>query len=231
MSIKTVLQNQVTEFRKWWQENYTPEEIHDQRTDDQGYPGWDEIEDFFEELLSKDLIRSLDKEDQTNLLWLIARNWDIGRMIGWLYEANPLSNLGDLKEEDFIMLAATLIEIENPEFDDAKSQFASSFKKIKQLTPAIETILLKYFNDKREYTKRTSLYSLAKLGYPGLLDLIESSWDEVDDEFYKRGCLQVLDTYVKDNGAMKKYLSLSESVEGDYLKAFCKKLKLNSDYH
>ena len=147
---KLMLQTQVDNFKNWWNENYTLSEIKELGTDDPGYPDWGIIEDYFEELLKNNLIKELDKEDQINLLWLIARNWDIGRMIGWLSEKKPLSNLGDLTEENFIMLSKTLIKLDNTEFDDAKSQFASSFKKFKELTPEIEIILLAYFNDNHE---------------------------------------------------------------------------------
>ena len=227
---KLMLQTQVDNFKKWWNENYTLSEIKELRTDDPGYPDWDIIENYFEELLKNNLIIGLDKEDQINLLWLIARNWDIGRMIGWLYEKNPLSNLGNLTEEDFIMLSKTLIKLDNPEFNDAKSQFASSFKKFKTLTPEIEIILLAYFNDNDEYTKRTSLYSLGKLGYSDLMNLITNSWEYINEEHYKIGCLQVIDTYVKDIRIMKKYLDYADYVEGEYLKKFVEDLRKNQNY-
>jgi hypothetical protein len=227
---KLILQNQVDNFKKWWNENYTPKEIKELRTDDPGYPDWYIIENYFAELLKNDLIKKLDKEEQINLLWLIARNWDIGRMIGWLYEKNPLSNLGNLTEEDFIMLSKTLVELDNPEFKDAKSQFASSFKKLKTLTPEIEKILLDYFNDNDEYTKRTSLYSLGKLGYSDLMILIQNSWEHINEEHYKIGCLQIINTYVKDKEIMKKYINYSDKIEGEYLKKFVDELRKNKNY-
>ena len=142
-TIKVTLQNQVNNFKKWWRECYSQEEIDALRTDDPGYPDWDTIHDFYEKLLKEDLIKNLDKEDQTNLLWLIARNWDIGCMIAWLSENYPLSHCGNLKVDDFMMLAETLTEIDNPEFNDAKSQFVITFKKFNSLTPEIERILFK----------------------------------------------------------------------------------------
>lgn len=228
---KVVLENQVSSFKKWWSENYTIEEIKELRTDDPGYPDWDEIENYFEELLKNNLIKGLDEEDQINLLWLIARNWDIGRMIGWLYENNPLSNLGNLSERDFIMLAKTLVKLDNPEFNDVKSQFASSFKKLKKLTPEIEKILLDYFNDINEYTKRNSLYSLGKLGYPNLMNLIENSWELIDEEYYKIGCLKMIDTYVNNKEIMNKYLNFAEKIEGEYLKKTVEEFRKNKNYH
>jgi hypothetical protein len=226
---KQILQKQVIDFKNWWTDNYSQHEIDELRTDDPGYPEWNDIENYFEYLLKNDLIKTLDKEDQINLLWLIARNWDIGRMIGWLYERNPLSNLGVLDEVDFLSLAKTLIKQSNPQFNDAKSQFASSFKKLKVLKPEIEELLLDYFNDKDEYTKRISLYSLAKLGYSDLMNLIENSWNEIDEEHYKIGCLQLIDTYIKDKNIMRKYLTSAETIEGEYLKKCVEELKKN--YH
>jgi hypothetical protein len=227
---KGILQNQVNNFKKWWSANYTKEQIEDLNTDDPGYPDWAEIEKYFKELLKNNLIKELNTEDQINLLLLIARNWDLGRMIGWLSEKNPLSNLGNLDERDFIMLAKTLITVKDQEFNDAKSQFASSFKKFKKLTPEIEEILLDYFKDNHDYTKLTSLEALGKLGYSELMNLIENSWDYVDEEQFKICCLETIDTYVKDKDLLYVYLNLAEKIEGKYLQKTVQRIRNKENF-
>lgn len=226
---KVILKKQVTDFKNWWTDNYSQQEIDELRTADIGYPEWGYIETYYEYLLKNDLIKTLDEEDQINLLWLIARNWDNGRMIGWLHRNDQLSNLGVLTEEDFMLLAKILIKQNNPEFNDAKLQFASSLIKFKILTLEIESLLLEYFKDKDESIKRFSLYTLAALGYNDLINLIEKSWNEIDGEYYKIGCLIIIDTFIKDKVLMKKYLNLAETIEGKYLKECVEELRKN--YH
>lgn len=92
MTTKNKLRQLVSDFRQWLADNYTSDEIDELRTDDAGYPKWEEITTYFSELIDKKLLRNLDKEDQINLLYLIGRNWDIGNMIAWLSKGTKLSN-------------------------------------------------------------------------------------------------------------------------------------------
>ncbi|MDR6969562.1 hypothetical protein J2X31_003595 [Flavobacterium arsenatis] len=220
MTTKDKLRQLVSDFRQWLADNYTSDEIEELRTDDAGYPKWEEITTYFSELIDKKLLRNLDKEDQINLLYLIGRNWDIGNMIAWLSKGTKLSNCGELEKKDFLSLAKTLTELEQPEFNDAKSQIASSFQKFDKLTTEIEEILLKLYNDKDEYTKRLSLISLGKLGFYDIKQLIKQSWETIEDEHHKIGCLFVIAEYIKDDKLMKHYLQLADKQEGEYLKSY-----------
>ncbi len=226
----TKLAEFVAKFRQWLDENYSKEEIEDLRVDEPSYPEWDEIENYFAELLKKNQISNLSPEAQKNLLYLIARNWDINHMIGWLYIDSPLSNLGDLKYSDFILLATTLSTLNHPDFNNAKSQFASSFRKFTELTPEIERLLLLFYYDKDEYTKRTALDALGKLGYTNIRSLIELSWNTVDNEHHKMQCLNVIDLYIKDIALMKEYLLRAENYEGKFLAKYVAELKTNPNY-
>lgn len=218
--IKIKLKDLVSNFTKWLSENYSQQNIRDLLFDDTGYPYWNEIEDFYSELLEKDLIKTLDNEDKENLLYLIARNWDCGRMIAWLSTGEQLSGLGHLKEDDFINLSKTLSGINKVEFDDAKCQFVSSFKKFSFLTKEIEEILLTFYNEKNEYTKRLALISLGKLGYSEIKKLIKISWETVDDEYQKIGCLYLIHEILNNQELLAHYLLLSQNEAGENLKNY-----------
>lgn len=218
--IKLKLEDLVSNFRKWLSENYSQQNIEELLFDDAGYPDWYEIEDFYSELLEKELIKNLDKEDEENLLYLISRNWDRGRMIAWLSTSTQLSNIGHLKENDFINLSKTLSKISKVEFDDAKSQFVSSFKKISFLTKEIEEILLVFYNEKDEYIKRLSLITLGILGYSDIKKIIKISWETIDDQYHKMGCLYVIHEVLDNEELLTHYLSLSKNEQGENLKNY-----------
>ncbi|MGN7722382.1 hypothetical protein [Chitinophaga sp. 22620] len=218
---KTILKNFVSSFKEWLSANYSPQEIHDLQINDASYPEWKPIEDYFSALLAARQIDQLDDEDLENLLYLIARHWDIGRMIAWLSRAPALSNLGDLSPGDFMILAKAVTKLNGPEYNDAKSQFAACFeKKFDALTPETEDILLNLYHSGDEYTKRLSLLALAKLGYPAIRALLEQSWKTVDEQYHKIGCLQAIDEYVKDPVLLNQYLALAATEPGDELKKY-----------
>lgn len=90
------LEELVEKFKNWLSETHTIEEIQEQRTDDCSFPFWNEITELYSTLLDEKLITQLDINDKNNLLYLIARNWDIGNMISWLSSDSnkKLSHLG-----------------------------------------------------------------------------------------------------------------------------------------
>jgi hypothetical protein len=220
----------AAKFRKWLADNYSEEQIQTLHTDDPAYPEWEEIESYFSELLNSDKISSLSPQAQTNLLYLIARNLDSGQMIDWFHDTPQLSYLGNLKQADFIMLATTLLKLEHIEFDDAKGQIAACFKKFTELTKEKEELLLSYYHNPNEFTKRQALISLGKLGYADIRNLIQLSWNTVDSEYHKMSCLWVIDTYLNDAELMKKYLSLAHLYPGKYLANRVAELKKNGKY-
>jgi hypothetical protein len=224
-STKAELQHLVADFRHWLSENYSIDEIEECMTDDPSYPKWEEIHTCFSWLIENQMLSNLDQEDQTNLLYLIARNWDIGNMIAWLSSTKQLSNCGELEQNDFVMLAKTLSALSHPEFNDAKSQIVSAFKKLEELTPEIEELLLMFYDDQHEYTKRQALISLGKLGYRDIRPLLKQSWETVNDEHHKMGCLYVVAEFIQDDQLLKNYLRLAENQEGEYLKRYSNKFR------
>lgn len=227
---KERLKKFVAKFRKWLADNYSEEKIKENLIDDAGYPHWKEIESYFSEMLANKQLSTLNKEDKINLLYLIARNWDIGSMIGWISPNKTLSHCGELEEKDFIDLAKTVAELNHSEFDDAKCQFASSFKKFAELTPEIEEILLMIYETGDEYSKRLSLISLAKLGYHDIKNLLKKSWTMEESELHKIGCLTVIDEYLKDEDLLREYITEAETDDRRYISEYVTKLKMNKRY-
>ncbi|NOW94772.1 hypothetical protein [Mucilaginibacter sp. SG564] len=222
---KTILRDFVRAFKKWLSAHHTPQEIQDLHFDDTSYPDWKSIENYFSGLLAAQQINQLDDEDLANLLYLIAGHWDVGRMIAWLSAAPELSNIGHLSIDDFLILARAVSKLHGAEYNDAKSQFASSFKKQDKLTPETEDTLLELYFCSDEYTKRLSLLSLAKLGYPDIRELLKQSWEMVDEEYHKIGCLQAIDEYIKDPVLLNEYLALTATETGDELQKYVAYLK------
>ncbi|WP_343306766.1 hypothetical protein AAHN97_06600 [Chitinophaga niabensis] len=227
---KTILRDFVSVFKNWLSAHYSPQEIDDLRIDDAGYPEWRPIEKYFSSLITGGEMHQLDDEDLAHLLYLIARHWDCGRMIAWLSNAPALSNIGDLSVSDFMILASAASKLSGTEYYDAKCQFAACFeKKFDTLTPEIENILLEFYHSNDEYTKRISLSALAKLGYPAIRVLLRQSWETVDEEYHKIGCLYAIDEYVKDPVLLKEYLVLAAAEPGDELKKYVIRLIIMSD--
>ena len=214
----------VSKFRKWLSDNYSKEDIERNFYDDAGYPYWAEIENYFANLLKNKDFPQLDNQDKENLLYLIARNWDIGRMISWLSEGKQLSNLGELEYDEFINLANILVTLKSTEFDSAKVQFVSNFQKFDSLTPEIESLLLRFYEDNDLDVRGRALLSLGKLKYTKILELLEELW-QVDEEWNKIKCLFLIDEYLKDRDLMMKYLNDAKTTNQEYLSEYVKRLK------
>lgn len=222
---KENLKNLVSKFRKWLADNYTEEKIKENLIDDAGYPNWKDIENYFSALLANNQLNLLDSEDKINLLYLIARNWDIGSMIGWLSPNRPLSHCGNLSDKDFIDLAGIVAKLHHLEFNDAKCQFASSFKKFDELTPEIEEILLQIYETGDDYSKRLALISLAKLDFNNIRSLIKQTWIEEDSELVKIDCLRAIDEYLLDKDLLNEYLIKAEPDNRKLISEYVAKLK------
>jgi hypothetical protein len=219
----------VAKFRNWLAENYSTEEIDQLNIDDAGYPYWDEVGEYAAALLAADGVATLSDAEQTDLLYLIARNWDLGWLIAWLSPGEQLSNVGVLKQADFLRLAAKVTTLTHAEFNDAKFQFAVSCKKFPTLTPELERVLLALYHGAHQYTKTCALASLAKLHYPAIRELVWQCWEQVPDEHAQIACLVVLDKDVKDDALMASYLALASVLPGDNLAELVAELKQELD--
>ncbi|MDJ0366332.1 hypothetical protein QMK33_14325 [Hymenobacter sp. H14-R3] len=164
----------VTQYKEWLTATYSPPDIEALRIDAAGYPAWTEIERYVAQLLAQQQLASLSHADQVNLLYLIARNWDIGSLIGWLSPTpgSPLSNVGDLAVTDFLRLATTVVTLKHPALTDAKYQFAAACRKFSALTKELETVLHAFCQDPDAYTRSQAEQSLRALGYVGPLSAV-----------------------------------------------------------
>lgn len=229
LSPKEQLKKFVSKFKKWISDNYSEEQIKENLIDDAGYSNWDEIENYFKETLKNKQFSSLDNEDKINLLYLIARNWDIGNMISWFSAERPLEPYGNLLDSDFIDLAKIVANLPNFEFEEAKFQFASSFKKFEELTPEIEEILLKIHKTGEEYSSRHALKTLAKLRFKDIRDLIKKSWETEEDELYKIDCLEAI-KYIEDEDLLKQYLDKASSDNREEISEYVKNIKSEKNW-
>ena len=224
MTHKEQLEDFVLKFREWLSDNYSVEDIEICFYDDAGYPYWTEIECYYANLLKNREFLQLDHHDKENLLYLIARNWDIGKMINWLTKDKQLSNLGQLEYDDFIDLANVLVTMKGREFVDAKLQFVSVFKKFDNLTIDIESLLLKFYEDDDLDIRGRALLSLGKLKYSKILKLLEELW-QIDEEHNKIKCLSLINDYIEDRDLMIRYLNDVNPVGKEYLSEYIKRLK------
>jgi len=217
----------ATKFRQWLATLYTPEEIAALLTDDAGYPGWQEIDAAFDALLTTNRLPSLSHDEAVALLYLIARNWDLGTMIAWLSPGLALSNDGPLRPTDFFRLGHLLVSLAAPEFRDAKLQFAAASKKLGTLTPDARQLLEALFAESDEGVKIYALTSLATLGAPDLHWFVEQTWSSVTDEHSLLACLQVAVDYLRDRDLVLRYLERASQVPGRYLQEYVTAVRQN----
>lgn len=188
---ESIILNHVSAFKNWLKANYSPEQIRKKNFDDAGYPKWDIIESDLEVLFKSTDITTLSKKELDGLIYLIARNWDISNIISWLYKGSPrpFSEIG-LSENQFLFLLPYAIASTE---EDAKYQFAGAIRFLKDTPNSTRwEYLLKLYDTGKEYTKRTSLYSLFELHYPDIENLVLKSWKNNKDEFHQIGCLDLL---------------------------------------
>ena len=219
----------AAKFRQWLASGYTPEEITALVTDDAGYPGWREVDNAFGDLLTGHHLPRLPRNEQVALLYLMARNWDIGTMIAWLSPSPVLSNDGPLLPEDFLRLGQVLVSLPAPEFRDAKVQFAAVCKKLGPLTPDTRQLLKALFADPDETVKTYALTSLAFLGAPDLRQLVEQAWASVTDEHSLMACLQVVVNHLPDRDLVRHYLDQAAQMSGRYLQDYVTELRQDLD--
>lgn len=167
------LRELVVKYKAWLATTYLPQDIEELLIDAAGYPAWTEIETHVAQLLAEQQLAVLSPDDQVNLLYLIARNWDLGSLINWLSPApgRLLSNVGELAAADFLQLAAVAATLTHPAFTDAKYQFAAACRNFHSLTEELETVLHTFCQDPDAYTRAQAQQSLKALGYAGPLSV------------------------------------------------------------
>lgn len=188
---ESVILDNVLVFKKWLADNYSANQIENYIYDDAGYPEWVEIESDLTKLFKEDKINELTEDETNGLIFLIARNWDVGTILNWFNtnDGKSISQIG-MKESQFIYLFPFAVQSDEKY---AKNQFASIIPLLKSISKEeAYKMLLELVSDNDEYVKRCCFSSLLKLDYPDLETLIVSSWNLNKDEFFMRGCLYYL---------------------------------------
>lgn len=219
MNATSNIKQHVEQFETWRKENHSPEQYAKGYTDDPSYPAWNAIDSDLEALFKSGTLEGLSSEEKEGLIYLIARNWDIGNIINWLTisSVEPISYLG-CTEADFLHLCSFAL---NSKEEDAKCQFVKVLPFLKTISKTeIRLLLLDFYHNGKTYTKRMSLFALQAVKYPELEALVQTSWKKETDEFYKIACLNILHAlksndlkaYVKEAEGYKDYSFLQENV-------------------
>jgi hypothetical protein len=219
MKTTSNIQQHVEQFETWRKENHSPEQYAKGYTDDPGYPFWNAIESDLEALFKSGTLEKLSIEEKEGIIYLIARNWDIGNIINWLTISGvePISYLS-CTEADFLHLCPIAL---NYKEEDAKCQFVKVLPFLTTISKVeIRVLLLDFYHNGGTYTKRMALFALQAVKYPELEELVEGSWADEADEFYKIACLNILHAlkskslkaYVKEAEGYKDWDFLQENV-------------------
>jgi DNA polymerase III delta prime subunit len=209
----------VEKYQQWVAATFTHEQIVNGDYDAAGYPEWDEIERHLQEFFATIDFHELNDSQLDEIIYLIARNWDLGTIINWLYDDPALSQIG-MTEEQFLVISKKTLHSSDW---DARYQIAGVLYRVSEENKeqAIE-LLLKYHQDHEDYVRRMALKSLFMLNYSDLQDLIEKSWryDEVHERMY---CLALLKKMKSDQ--YEAYLSGALSDQRAYLREYAESLR------
>lgn len=209
-------------YRAWAAATFTPEQIRRREYDEAGYPQWACVEDAFAEDARNQAIRRLPNHEATALLFLIARAWDIGRIIAWLSDGPRLSNIAPLSDDDVLFLAEASLQDSAPELDDARYQLATILPRAGSRRADVERLLLRFYECDHEHTKRRALLALSQVAYANIVALAKRSW-QIDDEHHRMAALEVL-ARAGDTDALDVCLAEARGLPGEHLAAYCARL-------
>lgn len=203
------------DFERWAGANFSPAQVRSGEYDEAGYPEWQPIEDLFVRHVDDGSLSALGEEDLRDLLFLIARAWDAGRIIAWLSSGTRFSNIAELSEHDTLFLAEASLGLAGSEYDGARQQLAKVLGRAKVARAAATALLEKLYESSDEYTKRMALMSLAALDYPNIVVLLRRSW-EIPDEYQRMACLEVA-RGIRDDSLLGELLHLAADLPGVHL--------------
>lgn len=205
-------------FERWAQECFSPEQVQRGDYDEAGYPGWSSFEELFARHVAAGSLRALPQSERRDLLFLIARSWDVGRVIAWLSRGAQLSNVAPLSEHDALLLAEAALGFEGAELDAARQQLAAVLGRIQVARALALDVLLRLYERDDEYTKRLALLSLGSLEHPQIRVLVRRSW-ALADEHQRIACLEVLASKVRDDVLLAELLHDARDLPGASLAA------------
>ena len=180
------LKQNVEDFWKWALKYYSKNQILNGEIDSPSFPKWNQIEENLEAAFKKLDFDTLDHDTLENIIFIIAQQWDIGIILNWFNKGGEeIGQIGMSDKQLQILCEQGL----NSKLTDAKSQFAASLYKIENKDLAVN-LLLKYHRDTNEYVRRQSLYSLYRLNYHNLNEVLLISWT-FDEEYERMSCLNI----------------------------------------
>ncbi len=205
-----------THFERWARETFSVERVRSGEYDEAGYPGWPSVEDPFARHVATGSLTALADADLRGLLFLIARSWDLGRIIAWLSDGTRFSNVAELSEHDTLFLAEASLAFTGSELDGARQQLATVLGRVQVARDRATSVLERLYESNDEYTSRMALLSLASLGYPHIVLLLRRSWD-AGGEHQRIACLEVVARRIHDDSLLAELLRLAEDLPGVHL--------------
>lgn len=203
------------ELDKWLHEVYGKTYGDFYGEQDIGYEDWSQIEKCLKPAFEDKILKSYSKQCLQDILFLISRSNQGGRLIAWLHpKVKALSHIANLSPENFILLCEHAL---NSPSDDCDYQLANCFYKFDNLSEDQEKLLIRFFNTKDIYTKRLALNSLTKHRVDHLETYINQLW-ETGDEWAQVTCLDALKTSQCNHALFKNYLSRLLNSDNEYVR-------------
>lgn len=221
-SIEKEIEKSRLELDKWLHESYGETYGDFYGEYDIGYEHWDQIEKTLKKAFEDENFESFTESCLDNILFLISRSNEGGRIIAWLSSKtnSPLSNISNLTVENFILLCNHALK--SPD-DYCDYQLANCFNKFDNLSDDQEKILIGFFNKKDIYTKRVSLTALAKHRASNLETYIVELWD-TKDEWAGLDCLEALAISKCNDELFQKYKSELAGSPDEYIRDNAKRI-------
>ena len=210
----------IENFNRWAKRHYSipQDEIGGEWECDynmsRGKHSWDVIYRSFDNFLETTNCRKWSKPDIRRLLYIIARDNEIG----WLIELLA-------KHEDALILLAER-SLRTNSSQDAKWQLAVALTGITDKKLAIE-LLERFVEDSDEYVVRRSLMALAEVGSDKVESLCEKLWHKDKygemEEYQRMAILTALHIIKSDK--LRQYIALAKKDGRQYLIAEAKRIE------
>ena len=213
MSNSEVIANHVTNFRNWISEVFTKEQIVNGTIDAAGYPNWNNIEETLEKVFEAENLDDYSSSDLENIVYLIARQWDIGIILNWFDKGDR--SISQIGMNGYHLFTLAEVGLRTTEID-ARYQFAASLYKLGH-SERVVFLLLQYYQDEDPYTRRLALRSLSRINYGGIVDKVKEVWEN-GDEWDRMMCLSIAKNH--DEELFNELLEKGKSSGGKYLKEY-----------
>jgi hypothetical protein len=189
--IESEIEKHKIAFDLWLHESYGDAYGDFYGENDISYKKWNEIEAVLKKAFEEIDLQELSDSCLNDILFLISRSVEGGRIIAWLHPSSPrLSNIADITLSNFTCLCQHALKSKD---DYCDYQLASCFRKFNLLTADQEEILIGFFNKNDIYTKRIALIGLAQHKVPNLEHYVTQLWDfRNQDEWAGLTCLEAL---------------------------------------